>query len=201
MTRVYVADDHPIVRRGIIDVLQEVGGFEVVGQADDGLRVLNDPDLARAQVVVLDLSLPRLSGTEVLRRLRAERPGLSIVVLSSHPEDQFASRCLAEGASFYVSKDHPPAALLSAIKDAAAGKRADFEEQPAPHTTLSRREQQVFLLIVSGRSVSEIAAELHIESCTVSNHLAKVRDKLGVQTATDMVKYAYATGLIAEPPR
>ncbi|MCB9611249.1 MAG: response regulator transcription factor [Sandaracinus sp.] len=201
MTRVYVADDHPIVRRGIIDVLQEVGGFEVVGQADDGLRVLNDPDLARAQVVVLDLSLPRLSGTEVLRRLRAERPELSIVVLSSHPEDQFASRCLAEGASFYVSKDHPPAALLAAIKDAAAGKRADYEEQPAPHTTLSRREQQVFLLIVSGRSVSEIAAELHIESCTVSNHLAKVRDKLGVQTATDMVKYAYATGLIAEPPR
>lgn len=207
MIRVFVADDHPIVRHGVIALLRATEGLEVVGEADDGLRLMNDAALASAAVLVLDLSLPRLSGTEVLRRLRVERPDLAIVVLSCHPEDQFAHRALRDGAAFYVSKERPPAELVSAIRDAAAGRRASPERpgslgRPARqgHEKLSRREHQVMLLLVSGRSVAEIAAELDLQSCTVSNHLARVREKLGVQTVPELVKYAYASGMISSPP-
>lgn len=204
---VYVADDHPIVRHGVIELLRATQGIEVCGQADDGLRLMNDEALARADVLVLDLSLPRLSGTEVLRRLRVERPGLAVVILSSHPEDQFAYRALLDGAAFYVSKERPPSELVEAIRSAAAGKRASPERpgslgRPirAGHEKLSRREHQVLMLLLAGRSVAEIAAEIDLQSCTVSNHLARVREKLGVQTIPDLVKYAYASGLIAAPP-
>ncbi|MFO0555426.1 MAG: response regulator transcription factor [Polyangiaceae bacterium] len=208
MIRVFVADDHPIVRHGVIELLRATDGLEVVGEADDGLRLMKAEALSRANVLVLDLSLPRLSGTEVLRRLHTERPELAVVVLSSHPEDQFAYRALLDGAAFYVSKERPPSELVEAIRSAAAGKRASPERPGAlsgrpiraGHEKLSRREHQVLLLLVSGRSVAEIAAELDLQSCTVSNHLARVREKLGVQTVPDLVKYAYASGMITSPP-
>ncbi|MCA9648162.1 MAG: response regulator transcription factor [Polyangiaceae bacterium] len=205
MIRVFVADDHPLVRHGVVEVLRSTQGIEIVGEADDGLRLLNAPTLAEADVLVLDLSLPRMSGSEVLRRLRVSRPSLAVVILSSHPEDQFADRALADGAAFYVSKEKPPSVLVQAIRDAADGRRASRTPTPPGNRRearqkLSRREHQVLTLVVSGRSVAEIAAELDVQSCTVSNHLAKVRDKLGLQTAADMVKYAYSVGILVSPP-
>jgi DNA-binding NarL/FixJ family response regulator len=207
MTRVFVADDHAVVRCGVTLLLRELGGFDVVGEAEDGRQVLNSPLLATCDVLVLDLSLPKVSGPEVLRRVRAEHPSLAVVVLSMHPEDQFARRALADGASAYVSKKRPPAEIIAAVRRAASGVRdvatvgttARAHDAP-PHTTLTRREHQVFLRIVQGAPVVDIAAELDLNACTVSNHLANVRKKLGVNTVADLVRYAIAEGLVETVP-
>jgi two-component system invasion response regulator UvrY len=200
--RVFIADDHDVVRHGIRHVLADLGGFEVVGEARDGREVLNSPLLATCDVLVLDLSLPKVSGAEVLRRVRATWPDLAVVVLSMHPEEQFAARALADGAAAYASKQRPSAELIAAVRRAGAGAR-DTPPAPAtdaPHLRLTRREHQIFLLLVSGRSVVEIGAELDVHACTVSNHLANVRTKLGVQSVPELVRYALAHGLLPEGP-
>lgn len=206
MTRVFVADDHAVVRCGVSVVLRELGGFDVVGEAEDGRQVLNSPLLASCDVLVLDLSLPKVSGPEVLRRVKAAHPSLAVVVLSMHPEDQFARRALADGASAYVSKERPPSEIIAAVRRAAEGVRdeAIVRDAPAsgaaPHATLTRREHQIFMRVVQGAPVVDIAAELDVNACTVSNHLANVRKKLGVTTVADLVRYAIAEGLIEAVP-
>lgn len=204
MIRVFVADDHPLVRRGVVQVLQEVSDFLVVGEAEDGRQVLSSPELGGCDVLVLDLSLPKVSGTEVLRRVKELFPGLAVVILSAHPEDPFRWRALADGAAAYVSKERPPAELVAAVRGAAAGQvfpGANKANEGPPHGALSPREHQIFLLLVEGRTVSEVAAELDIHASTVSNHLAKVRSKLGVATVAELVRYAYDAGLVAAGPR
>lgn len=202
--RVFIADDHAIVRKGLCAYLAEVGGFEVVGEASDGRQVLNAEKLAECDVLVLDLSLPIVSGTEVLRRVHANHPELRIIVHSMHPEEQFARRALASGAAAYVSKERPPGDLVEAIRAAMRGEPSSGppspEENVAPHAALSEREHQVFILLVSGRTVSEIAAELDLHSSTVSNHLARIKKKLGASTVAELVAYAFAEGLVERPP-
>jgi DNA-binding NarL/FixJ family response regulator len=204
MIRVFLADDHAVVRCGVKQVLTELGGFAVVGEAEDGRQVLNAPELARCDVLVLDLSLPKVSGPEVLRRVRARYPHVAVVVLSMHPEDQFAARALADGAAAYLSKGRPPADLIRAVVRAARGQRdappADAEPAAPPHTRLTRREHQIFGLVVAGRSVVEAAAELDVHACTVSNHLASVKRKLGAGVVADLVRYAIAHGLTTASP-
>ncbi|MFO0625890.1 MAG: response regulator transcription factor [Polyangiales bacterium] len=207
MTRVFVADDHAVVRCGVSLLLRELGGFDVVGEAEDGQQVLDAPLLATCDVLVLDLSLPKVSGPEVLRRVRAQHPSLAVVVLSMHPEDQFARRALADGAAAYVSKERPPAEIVAAVRRAASGVRDDpaagatrARDDAPPHTTLTRREHQIFLRIVRGAPVADIAAELDVNTCTISNHLANVRKKLGVNAVADLVRYAIAEGLVESGP-
>lgn len=214
MIRVFIADDHATVRIGLRHVLRELGGFEIVGEASDGRQVLNARELSACDVLVLDLSLPIVSGVEVLRRVHAQHPDLPVIVHTMHPEAQFRRRVLAEGAIAYISKNRPPSDLLQAIHRAVEAPRAvqpsrapdapavvattDADAPPA-HTRLTRREHQVFNLIIMGRQVADIAAELDVHSCTVSNHLAKIRRKLGVKTIADIMRYAYAEGLIEDP--
>lgn len=207
MTRVFVADDHAVVRCGVSVVLRELGGFDVVGEAEDGRQVLNSPLLATCDVLVLDLSLPKVSGPEVLRRVKAAYPSLAVVVLSMHPEDQFARRALADGASAYVSKERPPSEIIAAVRRAATGARDEAPLGDAPasdaaplHASLTRREHQIFMRVVQGAPVVDIAAELDVNACTVSNHLANVRKKLGVTTVADLVRYAIAEGLVVGVP-
>lgn len=201
--RVFIADDHAIVRKGLSAYLDEVGGFEIVGEASNGRQVLNAEELGGCDVLVLDLSLPVVSGTEVLRRVHARHPELRVIVHSMHPEEQFARRAIAAGAAAYVSKERPPAELVAAIHRALRGDAptaASPRGSSAPHEQLSAREHQVFLLLVAGRTVAEIAAELDLHSSTVSNHLARIRKKLGTSTVADLVVYAIAEGLIDGPP-
>lgn len=207
MTRVFVADDHAVVRCGVSLLLRELGGFDVVGEAEDGRQVLNSPLLASCDVLVLDLSLPKVSGPEVLRRVKDAHPNLAVVVLSMHPEDQFARRALADGAAAYVSKERPPADIIAAVRRAASGvvDAAPVGAAPAaaeapPHTKLTRREHQIFMRLVQGAPVVDIAAELDVNACTVSNHLANVRRKLGVHTVADLVRYAIVEGLLDAVP-
>lgn len=208
--RIYIADDHEIVRRGIRDVLEQIGGFTVVGEAGDGWQVLRAPELDQTDVLLLDLSLPKLSGTEILRRIRQRRPDLPVVVLSMYPEDQYGPPLLTAGARAYLSKDRSGPEIIAAIRAAAEGRsyvtdtlQGVLQSSPsaadAPHLSLTSREHQVFMLVIQGQTVSDIAAEIDVLPSTVSNHLAKIREKLGARSIADIVHYAHRAGLVGAP--
>ncbi len=207
MIHVFVADDHAIFRQGLRDMIRTTDGFALAGEASDGRAVLDAIKEGGIDVLVLDLSLPKVSGMEVLHRVRTERPELPIVVLSMYPEDQYAMRVLKEGAFAYLSKDRPSDELITAIREAVAGRRfisppvAELALREATstgrplHEALSAREHQVFTLLYQGLSVAEIAAELDVTSGTVSNHVAAVKTKLNARTIADIVRYAARAGL------
>lgn len=210
MKRIFIADDHAVVRLGLRQVLTDLAGFVVVAEASNGREVLQSDALGECDALILDLSLPVVGGAEVLRRVRALWPNLVIVVHSMHPADQFAARALADGADDYVEKTRSPTELIAAVRHAWTRRRLGHEpatvvvaasvESGMPHETLTQREYQVFQLVLDGRSVADIAAELDVHSCTVSNHLSKVRSKLGVSNVAGIVRYAAAVGLMASSP-
>jgi DNA-binding NarL/FixJ family response regulator len=198
--RVFLADDHTVVRDGLRQLIDSQPDLEVAGEGADGREVLSAPALATCHVLVLDLSLPRVDGTEVLRRLQQVHPGLPVLVLSMYPEDQFASRTLREGASAYLSKTASSELVLDTIRRLARREALPEKEAPRkaqPHEQLSPREFQVFFLLLRGRSVSEIAAELDVTVATVSTHLGRVREKLGVRTNTEVMQYGHRVGLVS----
>lgn len=210
MIRVLLADDHPVVRQGVRAFVDAQADLRVVGEAADvkGLDALLTVD--RADVLVLDLSLPGGgSGLTLLARVRAAVPQLPVVVFTMYAEDLLGLHMLKQGASAYLSKDRGAEELLAAIRKVARRQRYITDrlselalthgagaERP-PHQTLSPREYQVFLLVVQSRSTSEIAAELDLSNSTVSNHLGVIRDKLGVSSTADILHYAYRVGLLS----
>jgi DNA-binding NarL/FixJ family response regulator len=202
--RVFLADDHAIVRHGLRQLLSTDDGITVVGEAADGAFVLNAP-LDQVDVLVLDLSLPRYSGIEVLRRLRERFPALRTIVLSMYPADQYEARCLAEGAAAYVPKARPAESLLDTVRQVAAGITVTSAEErlagpadgpAALHESLTAREYQVFALLAEGRKVHEIAVEIDVQPSTVSNHVARIKQKLCVDSIGEIVAYAHRAGLV-----
>lgn len=208
MIRIVLADDHAIVREGLKWILSSAGGFEVVGEAADGAEVMQrvrdcDPDL-----LVLDLSMPGRSGMEVIKLVRAERPRVRILVLSMHQETQYAVRAIKSGAHGYLTKESAPAELAQALRKIAAGGAyvtAEVAQQLAlgampgtekpPHESLSAREFEVFQQLVAGASVTDIAHRLHLSVKTVSTHKSNLMHKLGIDNASDLVRYAIRHGL------
>jgi two-component system, NarL family, invasion response regulator UvrY len=209
MIRVFLADDHAVLRRGLQVMLESTGKITVVGTAADGHEALASEAIDRCDVLILDLSLPRLSGSEVLRRMRQRRPSLPIVVLSMYPEEQHGLQALREGAAAYLSKQRPPEEVIAAILRVAGGGiyltdtlaeqalLAPRDEHAPPHMRFSPREHQVFLLLLQGRSASEVAAELDLHASTVSNNIRRIKDKLGVNTIGEIVTYAHRQGVHA----
>lgn len=203
MIRVLIADDHPIFRSGLASLLRSTDDMTVAGEVEDGLRALRVAEEVTWDVAVIDVSMPRLGGIEVLRRLVKAFPQRRVVMLSQFPENQFASRLLREGAAAYVPKSARPELLLDAIRDAVVRRRppvasaatAAAPSPPAPHDTLTAREYQVFTLIASGRGVTEVAVELNLAQSTISNHLWHIKDKLGATTLGEIVAYAHRAGL------
>ncbi|MFO0603250.1 MAG: response regulator transcription factor [Polyangiales bacterium] len=203
MIRVFIADDHPIVLRGLTELFAECADIAVVGTATSGREALAslDPGRPAWDVLLLDLSLPRVGGAEVLRRVREQRPDAKVIIVSMYPEEQHAGPLLAAGASLYFSKARPAEELLDEVRRVFAGgaeaPRAPAPEAgKAPHLRLSTREYQVFMLLVEGQSVAEIAAQLDVLSSTVSNHVARIREKLDARTVADIVTYAHRAGLV-----
>ena len=209
MVRVFVADDHAIVREGLKRIVGDAQDFVVAGEAADGtevMRVVRDTDF---DVLVLDLSMPGRSGMELIKLVKAEKPKLRILVLSMHQETQYAVRAIKSGASGYLTKESAPAQLEQAIRKIAAGGAyisSEVAEQlalgampggaeAAPHEALSDREFQVFRLLVAGDAVSDIAGKLNLSVKTVSTHKANLMQKLGLANATDLVRYALRHGL------
>jgi DNA-binding NarL/FixJ family response regulator len=205
MIRVLLADDHKIVREGLRRVLAAAGDIEVAGEAADGDQALalvkaNDYDIA-----MLDMSMPGLSGMDLIKRLKIEKPKLRILVLSMHGEQQYAARALKAGASGYLNKDSAADQLLGAIRkiaaggvhigDAAAASLVAGGDKPA-HEKLSDREFEVLRLLVDGLGPSEIGERLHLSVKTVSTHKTRILEKLELKSTADLVRYALENKLL-----
>ena len=201
--RILVCDDHPIVRRGLREILEQAGAPVTVGEAASAAEGLA---LARKQswdTVVLDITMPGRSGLELLEELKSERPNVPVLVLSVHPAEQYAVRVLRAGASGYLTKESAPEELLTAIRHIVRGGRyispsvgetlADDLGRPAeqlPHHGLSDREFEIMRLLASGKRVSEIAEQLHLSLKTVSTYRARVLQKLNLRTTAEIMRYA-----------
>ena len=205
MIRVLLADDHAIVRDGLRRILAADTGFEVAGEAANGDEALA---LVRAndyQVAVLDMSMPGLSGIDLVKRLKMEKPKLRLLVLSMHGEQQYAVRALKAGASGYLTKDSAAAQLLGALRKVAGGgvhvsdaaaARLVAGTGGATHEALSDREFEVLRLLAQGLSPTEIGERLHLSVKTVSTHKTRVLEKLGLGGTAELVRYALEQKLL-----
>lgn len=206
MIRVLLADDHQVVREGLRRVLETAPDIRIVGEAVDGRAALEALEAhTELDVIVLDLSLPRVSGIEVLRRTLEIAPMVRVLVLSMYPERQYSARLKELGAAGYIGKTRPATEVLQAIR-LIAGGGTYFNEGPqqtpvgdAPHDALTPREYQVFMLLIQGRRTSDIAAEMDLTASTVSNHIGAIRTKLDCRTVVDVIRYASREGLIEAP--
>ena len=199
MIRVLLADDHQIVRDGLRRILDAHPEFEVAGEAPGGNEALA---LVRAQdydVAVLDMSMPGLSGLDLVKRLKAEKPRLKILVLSMHGEQQYAARALKAGAAGYLNKDSAAEQLVGALRKIAAGGVHVSDVAAAslvagagatPHAALSDREFEILRLLTQGLTPTEIGQRLHLSVKTVSTHKSRAQDKLGVAGTAELVRYA-----------
>jgi two-component system, NarL family, invasion response regulator UvrY len=208
MIRLFLADDHPVVRAGLKQIVTDTPGLEVVGEAADGGTLLAALGHVAADVALVDVSMPGPGFLELLEQLASAHPTVRVLVLSVHPEDQYAVRALRAGAAGYLTKDHSPEELVAAIRKVHRGGRyvsAALAERLAvglqlgaqwPHETLSDREYEVLCLLGSGRTVKEISAALLLSPKTVSTYRARILEKMRLGTNADLVRYAALHGLI-----
>ena len=209
MIRIVLADDHTIVREGLKQLLATGGGFEVVGEAENGHEALQRERELEFDVLLLDMSMPGKSGIELIKLVRAEKPKLRILVLSMHEEHQYAVRAIRAGASGYITKDSASRQLVAALRKVAAGGAfisSEVAEQlalsampgaeGAPHERLSDREFQIFQLIATGKGLTQIGEELGVSVKTVSTHRTRILIKLGIKNNAELVHYALKHGLI-----
>lgn len=201
---ILLVDDHPMFRLGVARYLGGVAGMRIVGETDDGIGALKLARELSWDAMVLDLSLPNLSGLEVLRRLREAGATGRRVVMSHYPVDPYAARAIAEGASAYVWKGSDPADLVAALHAVSQGnvwvdgavQRSAGSSARAAHEHLTPREYQVLLALLQGRSTTETAAELNLSPSTVSNHVASIKEKLNVSSRAAILAYAQRAGLL-----
>jgi len=207
-TRLLIVDDHPIFRSGLKLTVSDLPDMVVAGEASSGEEALEEVERKQYDVVLLDISMPRMSGMQVLEQLRARHPELAVLVVSFHPEEEYAIRCLRGGAAGYLTKNGPPEELVEAVRKVARGGRyvsATLAEQLASqlspghvvpaHETLSDREKQVMLLMVKGVRLGDIAVELGLSPKTVSTYRSRIFVKLGIQSTAELVRYAVKEGL------
>lgn len=209
MIRLLLADDHAIVRSGLRQLLTLAPDLRVAGEAVDGPGVLAALRQELPDLLLLDINMPGLSGADLIERIRAHWPALPVLVLSMHNEPQVAARVLKAGANGYVTKDAELDVLVGAIRRVAGGGRYIVPELAEklvfdqtltggapPHTQLSDREGEVFRLLVAGKGVNEIAAQLCISNKTVSTHKTRLLEKLNLGGTAELVRYAMQHGLL-----
>lgn len=202
MTEILVVDDHPIVRRGLKDILMSENGF-VVSEASDSHEALNLVKSKSFDLVILDLDLPGMNGLELLKELHRISKRIRVLILSVYPEDQFALRVLRAGAQGFVSKDAAPEDLVSAIRKILGGGKLVSERvadillthynevaETALHEKLSDREFEILCLFGEGRNIKEIADRLSLSPATVSTYRTRVLHKLEMKTTAELVRYA-----------
>ena len=212
--RVLIADDHAIVREGLKQILADTKDIIVAGEAKNGLEALKLARNDDCQVMLLDISMPDRSGIEILKQIKKEMPQLAVLMLSMHREDLYAIRSLKAGAAGYLNKQSAPTMLVTAIRQVATGRRyispataealADAAatantDQPA-HTTLSDREYETMRLIASGRTLTQIAAEMHLSVKTVSVYRARLLEKMQLKNNAELTHYVLKNKLIDSEP-
>ncbi|ADG20738.1 response regulator [Paraburkholderia atlantica] len=210
MIRILIADDHAIVRGGLRQIIATTSDIVVVAEAAQGSEVIDGLRSRAVDLLLLDMTMPGISGIVLIRRVRAEHPSLPVLVLSIHDEAQVASRALRAGATGYLTKDSDPEVLLAAIRKLAEGGRfldpklvdaLVFDTQRddvPPHKVLSDREFQVLQMLAAGRSINEIAETCTLSAKTISTHKMRLMRKLGLSNNAELIRYAIRHGLIAE---
>jgi len=207
--RVFIADDHAIVREGLKQILAESPDIIVAGEAENGLDAIKLFRKSKCHVMLLDISMPDRSGIDVLKLVKKEHPELAVLMLSMHREDQYAIRSLKAGAAGYLTKQSAPRELVTAIRQVAAGQKyvsaalaqelasAVGEDHDVPlHDTLSDREYQTLTMIASGKTVGAIAKELSLSVKTISEYRSRLLVKMKLKNSAELTHYAIKNQLI-----
>ncbi len=203
MIRILVVDDHAIVREGLKQILSDVEDMSVLAEAANGQEALDKIRRATFDVILMDISMPGRSGLEILKDIKGEHPKLPVLILSMHPEEQYAIRALRAGAAGYMNKASAPDELIGAIRKVSAGRKyvspsvaeklafeLGTDSEKLPHEQLSDREYQVMLMLASGRTVSEIAEELCLSVKTISTYRARIMEKMNLKKNAELTLYA-----------
>jgi DNA-binding NarL/FixJ family response regulator len=209
MIRVFIADDHSIVRKGMKQILSRTSDIEVAGEASTGQEALEKIWANNFDVVILDISLPGRNGLEVLKQIKSQKPKLPVLILSMYPEEHYAVRVFKAGAAGYLTKESDKSELIEAIRRIAQGKkyitpalaeRLADELEPgadkAPHDKLSDREYHLLCLIAKGKNTKEIAAELSLSIKTIGTHRASLLDKMEMKSNAELTHYAIQHKLV-----
>jgi DNA-binding NarL/FixJ family response regulator len=209
MYRILIADDHPIVRRGLRQILEENKAVAGVDEAGNGQEALDKVKTGKFDVVMLDISMPGMNGLETLAELKKLKPTLPVLILSIYPEEEYAVRALKGGASGYLTKKSAPDELITAIKKIVRGERyispslaeflathlAEGKDKPL-HEGLSNREFKVMRMIASGRSLKEIAGEMSLSPKTISTFRTRILQKMEMKSNAELIQYSLKNNLL-----
>lgn len=207
--KILIADDHAVIRKGLKQILLEAFPDALISEAVDAEEVTAKTITETWDIVITDLSMPGRSGLDVAQDIKQNFPKLPVLILSIHPEEQYAIRALKSGASGYISKDAATEELVAAVKRLLAGKKyisseiADklatgvgIDQHITPHELLSNREYEIFILLAQGKQVSEIAEQLHLGVTTISTYRNRLLTKMRLKNNTDLIRYALDNQLI-----
>jgi two-component system, NarL family, invasion response regulator UvrY len=209
MIKILIADDHPVVRLGLKQILSETKDMTVTEEAATGQEVLKKALKNDIDVVLLDISMPGKNGLDVLRELKNKKPKLPVLILSIYPEDQYAVRVLKLGASGYLTKETVPEELITAIRKVAQGRKyisttlaeklaadLEFDSEKPLHENLSDREYQVLCLLASGKRLKDIAGTLSLSIKTISTYRTRILDKMKMDNNAELIRYALQNNLV-----
>ncbi len=209
MVKIFIADDHALIREGFKKLIEREIGMKVIGEAEDSFQVLEQLRGCTCDVLVLDLSMPGKNGLDLLKDLRELKPDLKVLILTMHPEDRYAIRCLKAGAAGYLTKGSAPKELITAIRRVMEGRKyisetlaerlaqeLDINYTGMVHEKLSDREYEVFSRLAEGRSTSEIAKQLNITASTVNTYRMRIFEKMGLSSVAELVQYAIRNNLM-----
>ncbi|MFB0519205.1 MAG: response regulator [Acidobacteriota bacterium] len=209
MIKILIADDHAIVREGLKQIIQETSDIVVADEASNGQEVLEKVWKNDYDVVLLDISMPGRSGLDILKQLKSQKPELPVLILTVHPEEQYAVRVLRAGASGYLTKESAPDELIKAIRKVSMGRKyvsstlaeklateVDIISEKPLHQALSDREYEVMCMIASGKTVKEIAEELCLSIKTISTYRSRILEKMKMKSNAELIHYAIQNRLV-----
>lgn len=213
MIRLFIADDHQIVREGLKSVVSQCRDIQIAGEADDGESAIALAEESSADVMLLDVSMPGPGVLDVIKRLKDIRPKLKVLVLSVHPESHYARRVLMAGADGYLTKNHSSQALASAVRQVHAGRKyvtpslaqelaldLAHGREGQPHESLSNREYEVFLRLGAGKAADQIAEELKLSAKTVRTYRSRILEKTNLRSTAEIIFYVVSHQLVTEIP-
>ena len=209
MINVFIADDHYLVREGFKKIVEKEIDLQVAGEAENAAQVYDFLNTGKCDVMVLDISMPGKSGLDLLQDLKENYPDIKVLILSMHPQERFGLRCLKLGGSSYISKESAPEQLVTAIRNVYRGQKYITQEivdklvmdlgsknNVPPHEKLSNREFQVFLLLASGKSVSQIGEALSLGRSTVNTYRTRILEKMNMKSNLELIHYAIRNQLV-----